>query len=324
MGACTCRVPPGRARVPATAGLPVRRLLGDCLIAGNRRARENLPVPVRGARREDAEQVAKLLGRPSAAAAEKLRGEWARPGFQLGVDNLVAEGADGRLTGYASVSPAGELALAAPDDGLADELYGLIRARATERGHDALAVTVNSGDGTLASLVGRHPFRLDRETLTMWRPLDEPVADSTAPDGIALRTFEPTDARAVHALLDEAYLAWDPAYVPVPHEDWETAMTGDVEFDPAVWFLAERDGRLVGCALHWNSGWLKDVAVRESERGRGLGATLVEMGLAEFSRRGRPRVGLKVDARNPTGAVHLYERLGFVTANRQAVWTATL
>ena len=101
-------------------------------------------------------------------------------------------------------------------------------------------------------------------------------------------------------------------------------MTGDAEFDPAVWFLAERDETLVGCALHWSSGWLKDVAVRESERGRGLGATLVQMGLAEFSRRGCRGVGLKVDAANPTGAVRLYERLGFVTTSRQAVWVATL
>ena len=37
------------------------------------------------------------------------------------------------------------------------------------------------------------------------------------------------------------------------------------------------------------------------------------MGLAEFSRRGCARVGLKVDAANPTGAVRLYERLGFLT-----------
>ncbi len=80
-------------------------------------------------------------------------------------------------------------------------------------------------------------------------------------------------------------------------------MTGDPEFDPDVWWLAERDGTLVGCALHWSSGWLKDLAVRDSERGRGLGAALVTTGLAEFARRGKRRVGLKVDAGNPTGAV---------------------
>ncbi len=37
--------------------------------------------------------------------------------------------------------------------------------------------------------------------------------------------------------------------------------------------------------------------MRESERGRGLGAALVRQGFAEFARRGVARVGLKVDAR---------------------------
>jgi ribosomal protein S18 acetylase RimI-like enzyme len=89
-------------------------------------------------------------------------------------------------------------------------------------------------------------------------------------------------------------------------------MTEDEEFDASVWWLAERDGALAGCALHWSSGWLKDLAVRDSERGRGLGAALVAIGLAEFRRRGLARVGLKVDPGNPTGAQRLYERLGFV------------
>jgi mycothiol synthase len=96
-------------------------------------------------------------------------------------------------------------------------------------------------------------------------------------------------------------------------------MTGDPEFDPDVWWLAERDGALVGCALHWTSRWLKDVGVREAQRGRGLGHALVATGLAEFARRGARRVGLKVDADNPTGAVALYERLGFMTERTEAV-----
>ena len=281
-------------------------------------------MEIRGARPEDAEQVVELTAASGGLALDHLRAEWQRPDFSLGLDNVVAASDGGRFVGYASISPASELTLVTADDALADELYELIRERGRERGDRTLAVAVVSDEGTPASLVARHPFTLDHDTLTMWRPLDEPVAAPSAPDGVVLRTFEPTDAGAVHALLDEAYLAWDTAYVPVSHEGWETAMTGDAEFDPAVWFLAERDGALVGCALHWSSGWLKDVAVRESERGRGLGATLVQMGLAEFSRRGCARVGLKVDAANPTGAVRLYERLGFVTTNRQAVWVATL
>jgi ribosomal protein S18 acetylase RimI-like enzyme len=158
----------------------------------------------------------------------------------------------------------------------------------------------------------------------MWRPLGEPVENPAPIDGVAIRTFELSDALAVHELLDEAYLAWDTSYVPISHDGWVSVMTGDSEFDAKVWFVAERNGRLVGCALHWSGGWLKDLAVRESERGRGLGAALVQQGLAEFSRRACTRVGLKVDAGNPTGAIRLYERMGFVTTARQAAWVSIL
>jgi ribosomal protein S18 acetylase RimI-like enzyme len=125
-------------------------------------------------------------------------------------------------------------------------------------------------------------------------------------------------------LLDEAYRGWDAGYVPLAHEDWLRAMTGDAEYDPTVWWLAERDGVLAGCALWWSSGWLKDIVVRESERGRGVGAALIRQGFAEFARRGVRRVGLKVDAANPTGAPRLYERLGFVTEQREQIWALTL
>ncbi len=118
----------------------------------------------------------------------------------------------------------------------------------------------------------------------MRRALDRPIDDPVPPAGIAFRTFETADAEAVHSLLDEAYSAWDKSYVPMAHADWVAWMTGDSEFDASVWWLAEREGELVGCALYWSSGWLKDVVVQEIERGRGLGAALVRLGLAEFSR----------------------------------------
>jgi predicted N-acetyltransferase YhbS len=287
-------------------------------------------MEIRGAEWDDLERAVELLGVQNRAAVgvsgvrvEHLRTEWERPDFRLAEDNLVAV-EDGEVVGYAALSPSAELALAAGDSPVADALFDRICARGRERGDRTIAVTVSSEDGPLAELVTRHPFTLDHDTLTMWRSLAVPVARPTVPDGVTIRTFEQADARAVHDLLDEAYLAWDTSYVAVSHDGWATSMTGDSEFDASVWFLAEREGELVGCALHWSSGWLKDVAVRTSERGRGLGAGLIETGFGEFSRRGIGRVGLKVDAANPTGAVQLYERLGFVTVNRQAVWLSSL
>lgn len=73
----------------------------------------------------------------------------------------------------------------------------------------------------------------------------------------------------------------------------------------------------MGAALHWRehqgSGWVKDVVVREQERGRGLGKALLLHGLRAYRDHGATRVGRKVDSTNPTGARQLYERLGWVT-----------
>ena len=105
-------------------------------------------------------------------------------------------------------------------------------------------------------------------------------------------------------------------------------MTGHDDFDPALWFLAERGGDLVGCALHWKpmqaSGWVKDLVVRDDERGAGLGKALLHHGFRAYAERGAARVGLKVDANNPTGAPQLYERVGFVTDRRYEIWLKRL
>jgi ribosomal protein S18 acetylase RimI-like enzyme len=105
-------------------------------------------------------------------------------------------------------------------------------------------------------------------------------------------------------------------------------MTDHDEFDPSLWFLVERDGELVACALHWKEhnrrGWLKDIAVRESARGTGLGRSLVRHGLLAYSDRGVERVGLKVDEANPTGAAGLYAREGFVIDQHLEIWRKAL
>ena len=173
-------------------------------------------MEIRGARREDAEQVVELTARRGARRSSTCARSGSGPTSSSALDNVVAVSDGGRLVGYASISPASELALAAADDALADELYELIRERGRERGDRTLAVTVVSDEGTLASLVTRHPFdarpRHADDVAAARRARRRP---RSAPEGVVLRTFEPTDAGAVHSLLDEAYLAWDTAYVPV-------------------------------------------------------------------------------------------------------------
>ena len=158
----------------------------------------------------------------------------------------------------------------------------------------------------------------------MWRQLNGELPAPAWPKDVAVRTYTDADARNVHALLADAYLAWDDTYTARTHEDWLAWMSVHDEFDPALWFLVERDGELVACALNWREhqgrGWVKDIAVRENARGQGLAKALLHHTFRTYVARGTERVGLKVETSNPTGALQLYEQTGFVTDHRYGIW----
>jgi ribosomal protein S18 acetylase RimI-like enzyme len=162
----------------------------------------------------------------------------------------------------------------------------------------------------------------------MWRDLNGDVPEPVWADGVTVRTYDDADGERVHQLLDDTYRAWDTTYVPQSREGWLAFMTDHDEFDPKMWFLAERDGELVACALHWKAherrGWVKDIVVVESERGRGLAKALLHHAFDEYAKRGVERVGLKVDSSNPTGAPQLYERVGFTIDRRYGTWVKRL
>ena len=193
--------------------------------------------------------------------------------------------------------------------------------RARERGFRTLNLTAGAENDVLR----RHGFELVARDARAGAPARRPGrrARVARRDPSSARSSRPTQ-RPCTRCSTRRIVRGTAGTSPLAHDDWLRWMTGDPDFDPTVWWLAERDGELVGCALHWRTGLLKDLAVRGSERGRGLGAALVQQGLAEFARRGVDRVGLKVDAANPTGAVRLYERLGFVVERREAVWASSL
>jgi mycothiol synthase len=258
---------------------------------------------------------------------DHLRQSWSLPGFTVGLDNWVAS--DGsRIVGYAAIDSAQDLDYAANDPADGDGLLALAESRASERGFATLALTTVPADEPANVLAERSGFELDREILRMWRPLDGNLPEPVWPQDITVRSYTPNDAERVHAVLDESYAGWDTEYVLRPHADWLAFMTEHDEFDPAFWMLAERDGELVACALHWapdqGHGWVKDIVVRAPERGNGLGKALLHHGFMAYAAAGATRVGLKVDSSNPTGARQLYERVGFVTDRRYRIWLKRL
>jgi ribosomal protein S18 acetylase RimI-like enzyme len=145
----------------------------------------------------------------------------------------------------------------------------------------------------------------------VWRmrvPLEGDALGSPCwPEGVAVRTFTPADAGAVHALLVHGYRQGGGSVAEF--DAWLPAMLGDSEYDPRFWFLAAAGETLAGVALCWTSAFVKDLVVHESWRGRGLGEALLRLVFTAFARRAATAVELKVDGTN-AAAIRLYERAG--------------
>ena len=77
-------------------------------------------------------------------------------------------------------------------------------------------------------------------------------------------------------------------------------------------------------ALGLKRGWLHSVFTRRPWRKRGLANALINRSLVLLKERGMDYGVLGVDADNPTGALGLYERNGFVVEERSTAWRKPL
>lgn len=149
-------------------------------------------------------------------------------------------------------------------------------------------------------------------SLLMRRSLLAPFPAPHFPEGIRLVPFEDHHALAAHALLAEAY-AGGGGVVPSRFVEWWNAVSTDEEFDPELCFVAlDADGTMAAFVLCWTSSFVKDIAVAERHRRKGVGEALLLAAFTALKARGHEQVGLKVEVDNPSGARRLYERLGFV------------
>ncbi|MFF1276289.1 mycothiol synthase [Streptomyces marokkonensis] len=166
----------------------------------------------------------------------------------------------------------------------------------------------------LAQVLGLTLFRELRQMRRPLAGLDLP--DPVLPEGVAVRTFVPGQDDAAWLAVNAAAFAHHPEQGSLTRRDLDDRKA-EPWFDPEGFFLAERDGRLVG--FHWTKvheaeglGEVYVLGVSPDAQGGGLGKSLTTIGLRHLAGRGLPTAMLYVDADNKA-AVSVYERLGFVT-----------
>jgi mycothiol synthase len=176
------------------------------------------------------------------------------------------------------------------------------------------------GDLPEAALMAhRLGFQKVRVLWQMRRSLSVPLPRIGPPEAVTIRTFVPGADDAAWLALNARAFAAHPEQGSWTIEDLHQR-TGERWFDPAGFFLAERDHRLIG--FHWTKvhgdemhghepiGEVYVVGVDPAAHGQGLGRLLTVVGLRHLRARGLLDAMLYVDESNVT-AIKLYESLGF-------------
>lgn len=163
--------------------------------------------------------------------------------------------------------------------------------------------------------------------------LDELPAVPDLPDGLSIRPVSADDGMAIWTADHDAFRDhWG------GHDDSEANFRrwrDSSEFDPSLFLVAYDGDEIAGAVLNAiypeenedlgiRRGWLDSVFTRRAWRRRGLATALIVRSLHLLREREMDIAALGVDADNPSGALGLYESVGFAVTERMTAWRRPL
>ncbi len=279
-------------------------------------------LTARAATMGDSEAVTALIAAHEVAVdgeaeivVEDVRSDWRRASFELSRDTVLAFDGD-RLVAAAQVL-AGRYAeiVVHPDEcrrGIGSTLLAWTERRARKQGGAVVGQTVTDANVAGRDLLLAHGYRPSWKSWILTIELQEEPAPPSLPDGVRIRDMEPGgDEREIHAVIEDAFAEWG-SRPRTPFADWAAWSIGRDGFEPWLMPVAVEGSEIVGTAycIHYpgEAGWVQQLAVRRSHRGRGLGRALLQHALRAFFRHGERVVELSTDSR--TGALGLYAHVG--------------
>ncbi|MFL5733192.1 MAG: GNAT family N-acetyltransferase, partial [Chloroflexia bacterium] len=163
----------------------------------------------------------------------------------------------------------------------------------------------------------------------MVRPNLEDIPDLLLPDGIEVRPVRPEHYRAIWEAENEALL--DHWGIAVPDEEDFVRWQNHKHFQPDIWQVAWDGDQVVGMVRnfilpeeneHNNRlrGYTEYITVRRPWRKRGIASALIARSFQVLKDRGMREAALGVDTENSTGALGIYEGLGFHVTKSGATW----
>jgi mycothiol synthase len=184
-------------------------------------------------------------------------------------------------------------------------------------------------DVTAASAVElhlAHGFAAVRHYMDMRRDLAAALPAEPAVPGVRIVPYDAALAEAVRVAHNEAFADhWSSE--PIRPDDWERDFVGDPHFRADLSFVALAGDEVAGYSANYCSeadwaasdvrdAWIGQLGVRRAWRGQGLATALLVRSMASFRAAAMEAASLGVDTENPTGAVGIYERVGFAVNRR--------
>ena len=265
-------------------------------------------------------------------------------GDKVATDTLAAFTVAGEIAalGLPFVLPAGDeqrvnlngsVQVAYRGRGLGSFILSWMEARARQLLADApadlpkaLQMGVRDHQQDRIDLLTAHGFVADRYFYRMERDLRQPLSERPLPPGLTLAAW--------NAELDESMrLAFNASFrdhygfIPIDAEIWRRFFTGKETFRADLTPLAMDGDQVVGFCLSTvdafrntqmgrQEGGMEDINIVRAWRKRGVASALMAEAMRRYRQAGLEYAMLSVDTANPTGALGLYETLGFRAVRR--------
>lgn len=176
------------------------------------------------------------------------------------------------------------------------------------------------------ALIEPRGYRPLRDFYHMRRDLSLPIPEPALPEGLELRPYTPDVSRLLMDVHNEAFQDhWN--FHPVTEDGWARHFIGRSSFRPDLTFLIMDGDRIAGYSINrvspehnarqgFNAGHVGQLGVRREYRKKGIATALLCISMRAFQAEGLDYATLGVDAENLTGALKIYERVGFAVYER--------
>lgn len=271
--------------------------------------------------------------------------EFKDPDVDVEKDSLVAFTPDGEVAALAWVYifPTAETKLQAyfwggvhPQhrrQGLGSAILGWMETRASQsllaRPEDLpriMRLHCNDFEHERIAFFSRHGYETARYFYEMRRDLSQPIPAPAMNGGLRLVEWTPELDPFIFEAFNESFRDhW--GFEPLTKAAWDLFMVGRESFLPAMSYAVLDGDQVAGFSINFlnpeenerkgiREAWVGDLGVRRPWRKRGIATALLHRSMLDFKAAGMDYASLGVDTENPTGALGIYERVGFTPVKR--------